>query len=74
MEPGFWNEKTNQLRFMEDLKKKLGIKNPSDWGKITLKTVSENGGRTLIKIHGGSLLKTLQALYPGSKICYSFHR
>jgi hypothetical protein len=41
---GYWNNIENQRAFFDQLKVKLGIKNPEDWAKVTKKIVHENGG------------------------------
>lgn len=63
-----WTEQ-RQFSFMEKLAKKYEIKNPTDWGKLTWKTIVSNGGSSLVKMHGG-LFKVLKSIYPGITLFY----
>lgn len=60
---GFWLKRDNQLAFLNDLSKKLSIRYPSDWGKITAKEFVENGGGSILKHFGGSTSKLLRTVY-----------
>lgn len=63
---GFWLHKANQRIFLNSLAKKLSIKYPSDWGRITAREIIENGGGSLLKHFGWSSPKMLQSVYAGS--------
>lgn len=63
---GYWPSTTNQRQFLESVAKKLGVKKPRDWGKIThLQFRKFKGGGTLLNMYGGSLRKALETIYPG---------
>ena len=64
---GYWDIKENRRNFLLEFSKKVGIKIPSDWGKISVRTVLEHGGWVIISKHGGSLFKTLQEVFPGTE-------
>lgn len=56
----------NQRAFMNEIAVKLNIKNPSDWGKITVRHVYELGGVTLLsRYYKGSLYGCLKSIYQG---------
>ena len=44
---GYWDNKNNIYKFIEELKVKYNLKTPDDWNLITRKQIQENGGRTL---------------------------
>ncbi len=71
---GYWDIKT-QKSFMDDLAKKfsifhsffvdhMDITSPHQWYNVSISQVTSAGGGGLIWKYNGSLLKTLQALYP----------
>lgn len=60
-----WKNKNTQRAFLEQLAIKLDIVQPQTWGKVTLKTVIENGGNSLLKQHKSSLKRALKHAYPG---------
>lgn len=61
----------NQRNFLEEVKKKLNIKEPSDWGKITIKDMRKVGGGSLLTgYYKGSILACLRSVYKG--ISFSF--
>lgn len=63
---GYWNNKQNQRNFLDSIAKKNNIKEPKDWEKLTIhKLLEYKGGRALLSHHGNSLVKCLQANYPG---------
>jgi hypothetical protein len=48
------------------MEKKLNIKTPSDWGKVTVQQFYAFGGSSLLKYHhNGSLFTCLQSVYKG---------
>ena len=51
---------------LEELAKKLKIKEPKDWGRITTRKVIENGGIHVLRAYQGSLYKALESVFPGS--------
>lgn len=63
MPHGYWKDPQNQRNFLEKLGKKLKVKEPRDWGKITTQQVKENGGNSLLRM--GTLFSALKRNYPG---------
>lgn len=62
-----WNSKENQRNFFEGLKLRFQIKEPHDWGKVTVRDVNANGGLSLLNHYfNGSLFEGLQSTYPGN--------
>lgn len=53
-----------QREYMESIATKFHIKKPSDWGKITVNEVGEDG-RYILSRYNGSMFKTLSSIYPG---------
>lgn len=66
----YWASLENQRAFLEDLAKKIGLKenDMSGWYKVTNKVVFDNGGHGLLDQYDGNLPRLLQAVYPD----YSF--
>jgi hypothetical protein len=60
---GFWNNPTNQRKYLDDLGKKLGFVGKDDWYNITLKHVLENGGSALLRIYGNSPANFVKSVY-----------
>jgi hypothetical protein len=58
-------------QFFDSIKNKLGIKNPEDWGKVRVSSISEFGGLSLIKnYYNGSLFECLRSVYSGKKLFF----
>lgn len=51
---------------MDQVATQFGIKEPKDWGRITVDTIVEMGGGSLIKSNKSSVLSLLLQVYPGS--------
>lgn len=62
---GFWKSVENQRAFLEVLKKKFGIKEPQDWGKIVIEDVKKEGGERLLATYGDSMYSVLKYVYGG---------
>lgn len=61
-----WNTKENQKRFLDEVAKKLQLKKPNDWGKVTVRQVNKMGGGTLLTTYfNGSLFACLKSVYSG---------
>lgn len=61
----------NRKEFMDEIATKLNIKNPSDWGKITVRHVYELGGVTLLsRYYNGSLYSCLKSIYQGTILLF----
>lgn len=62
----YWKSMGNRRKFLEDFAIKLNIKNASDWGKVTYRQISEEGGAgLLVQYYKGSLFNCLQSVYKG---------
>ncbi len=58
---------------MDQLAKKLNITDQTAWNQLTIKTVLQNGGASLLYIYRGSLSKLLSSVYPEYKqACRNF--
>ena len=42
--PGYWVETDNRVQFLEQIAKKIGIKDMSDWYKVKKSTIIKYGG------------------------------
>lgn len=60
-----WLDWNNQRKFLNNLAASFDIRVPSDWGKLSIRDVERNGGRTIISHYNNSLLHTLKSVYPG---------
>lgn len=66
MPQGYWKDIQNRRNFLENFARKNGISKPSDWGNVTIQQIKESGGNSLLKCYSGSLIKTLEGVFPGS--------
>jgi hypothetical protein len=55
--PGYWNIKSNQRIFFDQLAVKLNIKQPEDWQFVSAKKVIQLGGWFVESDYNGSLSK-----------------
>src|SRR5690348_2737640 len=60
----YWQDKTNQRIFFDQLANKLGIKSQEDWYRVTKKQVEDNGGQELLSYYQYSPIRALESLYP----------
>ncbi len=63
----YWNVVSNQRAFMDDLAKKLDIKEVGGWLHVNTLDIQENGGSRLLMKYNGSLGTILGTLYPEYK-------
>ncbi len=49
---------------MDELGKKLNIKNREEWQTVNKRTLEQNGGRGLLKYYNGSMHKLLASVFP----------
>lgn len=63
-----WEDIRNRRTFFETFAKSHGVLIPKDWGKISVREVQRAKGWGLLKKYEGSLLKALQASFPGSPL------
>jgi hypothetical protein len=59
----YWNNKENQLNFLNALGRDLGFKRMRDWYNITPEQIRENGGSPLLEKHDNSPSKLLKFVY-----------
>lgn len=67
--PGYWENIEHQKNFLLELEHKLQIKEHREWGEITTKIFSENGGISILNYYGGSIFRLLSTLRPGILNC-----
>lgn len=53
-----------QFTFLEKFAKENGIREPKEWGKVTLAQVIRSGGRTFLQDYSYSLKRLLKSSYP----------
>ena len=64
---GYWKNKENQIKFFEKIKKELNIKNPKEWGNISIHQIIEKGGGSILNgYYENSLFKALNSIYPSN--------
>jgi hypothetical protein len=80
---GYWKSIENQKNFIKQLEHNFAIKNPSDWYNITIDKVRQHGGKGLLNLYAGSLIKgaefsyrnllaiALQHLYPSYNLTHT---
>lgn len=68
MKRGFWGNKLNQKKFLDEAQVLLNIKEPADWGKVTYQKLSNVGGASLLNYYGGSVKRAVLNIYPGISI------
>jgi hypothetical protein len=56
---GFWKNIENQRVFMNSLAKKLNVKQPSDWEKVSRLDILQHGGH-FIRQYQGSITKGMK--------------
>lgn len=67
---GYWTDKENQRVFLESFAKKHGIHRAQDWGKVSTRHFSSDGGVSVLKHFKGSLFRTLVSSFPGELVFY----
>lgn len=60
----YWDDFANQRAFIETATRRLNIKQPSDWYKISHQDLNNLGGRTLLKKYKDSRVALLSSLLP----------
>lgn len=69
---GFWNQVSSQREFFDKLATKYNVKKPEDWGQVTFKAITKEGGRSLLDRHSSSLFLALKSVYQGLMIKFTF--
>lgn len=60
-----WQSMENRRKFFDQLAVTLNLKNPSDWGKISLKQICAMGGAGILYYYKNSVFYCLQSIYKG---------
>ena len=66
---GYWNDKENVKKFLDDLKEKLNLNTPEDWNLITKKQIQLNGGNGIIEKYSIFDIKCIG--YPEGKLIFN---
>jgi len=61
---GFWNDRSNRIRYMKWLGKQLGYRKLEDWYGITREDFEGNSGNQLIKFYKGAPSAAVQDCFP----------
>ena len=64
VQPDFWEDKENHLKFFNWLGIQLGYKHLDDWYNLTTKDIQRHGGIGLLHYYNSSPSKALQGVYP----------
>lgn len=64
----YWESQENQRNFLEQFAKQHNIKQPYEWGRVSVQKIKSSGG-SFLNEYRGSLRKALQSLYGGLQ-CY----
>lgn len=59
----YWSEQENQRLFILKLAKKLNL-NKSEWHKLTHEIVEKHGGKILLSLHSGFVVKIICENWP----------
>ncbi len=59
----YWDEKKNQVAFVESMAKKLNVTTKEGWYKVTAHQFTACGGGRLLFKHGGSMIRMLSYVY-----------
>lgn len=63
----------NRRAFLDDVKMKYQIKEPSEWGKITIQDIRELGGGSFLSYYyNNSMFRCLTSVYPGFHLFLMF--
>lgn len=62
-----WGSAESRLRFLEELARKQGVKQPEDWRRVTFRQATAAGGGGLLARYGGSLEAALVASLPADQ-------
>lgn len=60
-------DRENRRKFLRELEKKFGIKQPSDWGNITYKKLLDAGAGSILRKR--NLFRLLKETFPGMSRC-----
>lgn len=65
MPKSYWVLPANGRKAFDELKLHFNIKEPEDWGKVTINEIGKKIPRTILIKYRSSLYLCLQAVYPG---------
>lgn len=68
-----WSSTDARKNFLDEVSKKLNIKNPSDWGSVKIQTIQQLGGSGLLSYYKGSLFICLKSIYKGLLFFFFFY-
>jgi hypothetical protein len=63
----YWENDVNKKKFLDWAAKELGIKEHTDWYRVSTKDIQELGGGSLLSKFGLSLTQLLSHVYPELK-------
>ena len=66
---GYWENKKNILKFLEEIKQKYNLNTQEDWNSISQKHIKSNGGSALLNKYSMYELKCLA--YPEGKLFFN---
>lgn len=61
----YWESSANRKLFLEKVARNFDVKEPRDWGRVTIQNIHELGGTSLLSYYNGSLFSCLQVIYQG---------
>lgn len=61
-----WQSLQNQRQFMEQFARRRNVSKPSDWGKVTFRSIVQMGGTFIVYYYHCSVFKALVTLFPGN--------
>lgn len=64
----YWNDPNRQRQFLTQFARRNQVKEPKDWGKITLRQIEEAGGVGILNKFGRSPMRMIQSVFPSLKV------
>jgi len=64
---GYWKDKVNQRKHLDQVGQKLNITQLSDWYNYRASDIRKFGGNPILKFYGESTQSTLESVYPEYK-------
>lgn len=68
---GYWKNKENQRKWLEQFAAKMKIRGPKEWGKLTQEQIELAGGISLLSEFKFSIFSMLSSSFPG--VCLRRH-
>lgn len=63
IEHGYWKLKENQRKFLDNAGRKLGVREPKDWGNITFIQMQQAGCMAILNQYNSSPYEALTSIY-----------